>query len=61
MRYEISDNQIRSLKGILANANIKGVEAPMIIELNNVLSRPIIEKPKIEKEGGGERKDEGKA
>jgi hypothetical protein len=39
--YELSEEQVRNLRTLIANANIKGADAPTIIELINALSRPI--------------------
>lgn len=47
MKYELSDEQVKTLQIILANANIKGSDAPAIINLNIALTKPIAEeKPK---------------
>lgn len=43
-RYELTNNQVKSLRALIANANIKGMDAPIILELQQALLRPIIEK-----------------
>ena len=43
MKYELSNNQVKTLLSILSNANIKGSDAPIIIELATALGNPIKE------------------
>jgi hypothetical protein len=54
-QYELSDDQVKVLKQVLANAQIRGADAPVIIELANSLSRPVVKEKK-----DGLRKEEGK-
>lgn len=43
-RYELTEEQVRALKVLLATANIKGSEAPTIINLARALDMPVKEK-----------------
>lgn len=42
-KYELSDQQVRNLKAIIMDANIKGEVAPMIIGLLQALDNPVHE------------------
>ena len=44
MLYELSDIQVRNLLTIISNANIKGSEAPAIIELTQALQNKKVSK-----------------
>ena len=46
--YRLTDDQVKQLRVILANAQIRGSEAPVIIQLSQALIRPVPE-PKPEK------------
>lgn len=48
-KYELSDEQVKNVKAIMADANIKGATAPVIVDLLRALSSPVVEK----KEQGG--------
>ena len=43
MKYELSDVQVRNLRAILADANIKGRDAGAVMELVRAISSPIQE------------------
>ncbi len=48
--YEFNDDQVKFLNSLLANADIKGVMAPMVIQIANILRSPVkTEKKKEEK------------
>jgi len=53
-RYELADEQVRSLLTLIGNAQIKGSEAAIIIGLTYALSSPV--KEKKDDAGKGERK-----
>lgn len=42
-KYELSDVQVRNLRAILADANIKGKDAGAILEIVKAISIPIQE------------------
>ena len=47
--YEISNDQQKQLLTIIANAQIRGGDAPAIIKLSQTLQTPVKEKVKSEK------------
>jgi len=48
MKYELSEAQVKQLLSILANTQIRGADAPAIIELSRALQVPIKEEKKDE-------------
>ena len=50
-KYELSNQQVDQLQSILARADIKGMEAPMIISLSQVLRTPLKEKEEKDEKG----------
>lgn len=46
MKYELSDEEVKALKNIIANIQIRGADAPMVIRISQALSRPIKEDDK---------------
>ena len=48
MLYELTDAQVKQLKIIIAECNIKGASAPAIVELLSAMGKPI---KKEKKEG----------
>ena len=42
-KYELSDEQVVTLKNILDNINIKGSQAELIIKLKEALDKPVEE------------------
>ena len=42
-KYELSDVQVRNLRAIIADANIKGRDSSAVIEIINSLSKPVQE------------------
>lgn len=47
MLYNLSDQQVQQLKALIANAQIRGEDAPIIMGLIGALSMPIKEKPDV--------------
>ena len=47
--YRFSDDEVKQLRAILMNANIKGSDAPLVIVLMRNLQIPIPEQKKSEK------------
>ena len=43
-KYELTDEQVKNLQNILANTQIRGADAPVIIKLVQALQKPIEEK-----------------
>jgi hypothetical protein len=43
-KYELSPQQVQYLRAIVSNAQIQGKDAPVIIELQNALLKPIEDK-----------------
>ena len=39
--YELSDKQVNDLRAIIANSDIKGGVAPLIVDLLNAISKPV--------------------
>ncbi len=54
--YRLTDEQAKQLRVVLANAQIRGAEAPMIITLSQALMRAIPEtKPEPPKKEDGKK------
>lgn len=47
--YLLTNEQAKQLRAVLANAQIRGSDAPMIIQLSQALMKPI---PETKKEDG---------
>ena len=48
--YRLTDEQAKSLRALIANAQIRGSDAPMILGLAQALARSVPEPPKKEDE-----------
>lgn len=48
-KYELSDAQVKQLMTIIANATVRGSDAPAILQLSRALQTPIKEVKKDEK------------
>lgn len=53
MKYELTDQQVKSLMALISNAQIRGNEAGIIISLIQALSSPVKEKPEVKSKEGG--------
>ena len=42
-KYELSDDQVKQLLAIIASAQIRGNDAPVIIQLVQALQKPVVE------------------
>ena len=48
MLYELSDQQQKALLTLISNANIKGADAPIVVQIAQALQKPKKEEPKEE-------------
>lgn len=45
-RYELTGRQVQNLKAIILDANMKGEAARVVVELLDILDRPVVEAAK---------------
>ena len=48
MLYELSDQQQKALLTLISNANIKGADAPIVVQIAQALQHPVKEESKEE-------------